>query len=385
MQPRKFRMTRQALGLLLAGGLAVAAVCWWRTRPTAAEADYRRGRDLQAIGMTAEAQAAYLTATKQDPHYAPPYRALAEMAVSHGDAPTAVKYWKAFLARSPRAPHAWCRLAQMEALLHLEVPAMHDAEQELKLDPQCPRAHLVIGILDATVSEAKRALDHLAVAAHAYPDKPQVQLVYAKVLALCGDYGQAEPLLQSILKQDSSHADPYLWLGYISARRVATPTNVRQAEDYLRHALTLEPQHPEANFELGRLYVGQRRYKEALPLLQSAVSHKRHYVGALFALAQAQTALGQQTQAAQTQAVFQRESDMAEQEKALLKLYVVDTQNVTTLLSLGRLEIARQEPEAALLFLRDAAQRAPQDDRVRSALEQAGRMQVTQQTTRQIE
>ncbi len=63
----------------------------------------------------------------------------------------------------------------------------------------------------------------------------------------------------------------------------------------------------------------------------------------------------------------------------------MDTQNVTTLLSLGRLEIARQEPEAALLFLRDAAQRAPQDDRVRSALEQAGRMQVTQQTTRQIE
>src|SRR5579875_296214 len=262
--PHKFVIHARYI-LLIAGMVGLLFGIWLELRPSSAAFEYQRGRNLEEIGMMPQAQRAYLVAIRRDPRYPPPYRALAEMAMRENNNLVAIDFWHKYLELMPTAKHAWCRLAEAEALVGLEVSAERDAQHELKLDPNCPRAHLCLGILAAKRNDALSAIQHLHVASRAYSNDPQIQLTYAKVLALTGDYNQAQQVLLHILQLTKVHPGPYYWLGYIYARRSAAPSSQQQAEQYLLKALLLNPYYPEANFELGRLYFNEHRLKVALP------------------------------------------------------------------------------------------------------------------------
>lgn len=363
---------RLALGaLLVVGGTALFLL--WKSRPSPAAAAFERGKQLAAIGMIIDAGNAYMEAIQKDPRYTPPYRAIAEMSLQQGYPETSVEYWRKYLEREPQAVHARCQLAYSELMAGQEVPALRDAEEEIKRDAQCRQAHLIAGVLYARKSEPKRALEHLEFAARAYPDRLRVQQVYARVLALTGSYDRAEEVLRGILKRDQSHAEPFLWLGYVYTHRPSTPENERQAEQNLKQALALQPSYPEANYELARLYLRQGQPQKALPYAERAVKSNRHYPAALDALTKAYRALGRQADAARAQRDFLRESRLVAQQKALLRRYALDPNDVEAALALGKVLIARGAPHSALLFLRDAARRAPNDTRIQAEIARAER------------
>ena len=363
---------RHALGISLAVG--VTAVLFWKLRPNPASASFERGRQLEAVKMTADARDAYLESVKRDPSFAPPYRALAELAASHGRFDVSAEYWRQYVARAPSAEHAYCRLAREEFRAGLEVPALADAERELRRDPKCARAHLVAGMLYTRTSQAKRALEHMAAAAEAYPDELPVQLDYARVLSLTSNWDRAEAALLRILERDRSHAEPFMWLGYVMARRPRTPDTVRKAKEYLGEALALNPEYPEAHFELARLLFAQREAARALPHAAKAAALRKHHPPGLYLLAQIYTSLGRSSDAAPVLRAFRRESRLAAREKALLRQYKLDPNNTAVALELGEVEIARERPEEALLFLRDAARITPEDSRIQAAIQQAERL-----------
>jgi predicted Zn-dependent protease len=368
--PHKFVVHARYV-LPIAGMVGLLLGVWLELRPSPAVFEYQRGRNLEAIGLMQQAQQAYIAAIRRDPRYPPPYRALAEMAMHENDNLAAIDFWHKYLKLLPTAKHAWCRLAEAEALVGLEVSAERDAQHELKLDTNCPRAHLCLGILAAKRNDALSAIQHLRVASQAYSKDPQIQLTYAKVLALTGNYNQAQQVLLSVLQLARIHPEPYYWLGYIYARRSVHPSSQHQAEQYLLQALLLNPHYPEANFELGRLYFNEHRLKAALPYLQKAIREKPHYIAALYTLAQVQLMLGDNKDATTTLAEYQRESMLQAEETSLLRRYSTDRQNVALLLQLGRLEIQRNEPKAALLFLRTADNLKPHDPEIQKALFQA--------------
>jgi Tfp pilus assembly protein PilF len=57
------------------------------------------------------------------------------------------------------------------------------------------------------------------------------------------------------------------------------------------------PDAPMGHFSLGKLYVEERRYAEAVPALEAAVRLDANYAAAWVALAEAQEGLGQNDQA----------------------------------------------------------------------------------------
>ncbi len=342
-------------------------------RPSA-EAEYRRGQDLLAISMLPEAEDAYRQAIRINPNYAPAYRGLAELATARGDSKTAIEQWRELIKRDPKSEHVLCRLGQAEALSGLEVFALEDGKKELHNDPSCPRAHLLLGILYARQNASKLALDHLEIAAKANPDDPQIQLVFGHVLALVGDYDRAEIVLKTALEKSSGQPDPFLWLGYVYSHRVASPDNSRQAKSYLLKALAIDSERAEANFEYGRLLARERRNAEALPYLKKAVARKRHYSAALQTLSQTATALGLKAEAETALQTFERESKWSEREKALLKQYVAKPDDLEKKIELANLELDREEPEAARIFLLSAQKNAPADPRILIALKRADRI-----------
>src|SRR5438132_6190332 len=100
---------RAAILLILAVGAAI--FLFRHFAPSPAEAAFSRGEQLALIRMDPEARAAFEEATRLDPGYAPPYRALAEMAGRHGAFDVAASFWRSYVARDPRAKHAYCALA----------------------------------------------------------------------------------------------------------------------------------------------------------------------------------------------------------------------------------------------------------------------------------
>ncbi len=337
--------------------------------PTAQDA-YQRGNKLREADMVADAQIVFEEAIKRDPKYAPPYRALAEMATAAKDYRSAADLWFAYLELEPRAEHGWCRLANAEMMLGFEVPALEHSQKELTLDPECTNAHLYIGLLFTRKGNAKEALTHLEKAAKALPDNPSVQMAYGRVLAQANDYATAEKVLTPLLQTDKNQADPYYWLGYVYARRSNSAEDVKKAESHIRRALELEPTNPRANYELGRLLVRLKRYNEAILPLQQAAATDRNDSAPLFLLAQAHTALNQKVDAADAQAEFKKRSDIENRRKSLLRSYAVNPKDVKTNLELGQLELQRGDANSAMLFLDNARTLAPDNAEVKKIYEE---------------
>jgi len=377
--------SRLVLGIFVAVSAAVL-FCFllFNRRSSPAAGPYERGRMLAEAQMIDAARAAYLEAVEADPAYAPPYRALAEMASRAGALDEAVEYWRQYVTRAPQSEHAWCRLAGAELRAGFQVSARRDAERELKAAPDCPRAHLILGMVFMRKMAAKRALEHLERAARAFGD-PRVQTVYAEVLVLAGSYDRAEQVLRGILETDRSRPGPYRWLGTVYARRPATAANRRQAESYLRQALEINPDYPEANVELARLYLQQRRAREALPFLRKAVAVHPHYPEALYLLVRAYAALGRHADAEQARRAFHRERRLEERQEALLKAYPTAPNRTEAALELAKVFLARAEIAAALVFLRDAARQAPQEARLRAEIARVEELLTERRTVLQRE
>ncbi len=360
---------RTALLVLLAGGAAILLVPRLRSSP--AEAAFKRGEQLEAIKMDPDAKSAYEEAIRKDPRYAPPYRSLALLADKHGAPDVSADFWRQYIARRKTQDHAHCFLAQVELNAGQEVEALRDAELEMKSDPKCPRANLLAGMLYTRKSQSKRALDHLGVAAQAYPDDLETQLTFGRVLALTGDYRRAEEQLRPILTKDKSHAQPYYWLAYVAMRKPSTPDTLREAEDNLNQALDLQPDYYEANLEMGRLRMRQKRHAGAFSFAKRASELNAHDPGSYLLLAQAADACGKPAEAAASRAKFKIERDLASEEKSLLKTYGLDTKNVDVAIRLAKAATARGKAESALAILRMTAQQVGENAQLAAAIVEA--------------
>ncbi|HZP81549.1 MAG TPA: tetratricopeptide repeat protein [Chthonomonadaceae bacterium] len=361
---------RLVLGAMVVG-IGAALFLYGRFRPSPAAAAYERGKILADAHLVEDAKAVYAEAIRLDPRFAPPYRALAEIAAAQGDQVAAIDYWQAYLAHAIKPKHAWCRLAECEFQIGKRASARRDAAKELQLDPDCGEAHLLAGLLSEHDATPQAALYHLERAARAFPDRLFVQFVYGRDLALGGQYDRAIQVLNGVVARDPRHAGAHRWLGYAYAHLPSRPDSARQTEDHLRRALESRPDYPEASYDLARLYQGQHQAARALPYARNAVRGRKHYPRALYLLARLYKDLGRQEEAARALKEFRRESDLATRQEALRAQYKSDPANVETALALSETLLALEAPQAAVEILRDAAGRAPGEARLRAALSQA--------------
>jgi Tfp pilus assembly protein PilF len=277
------------------------------------------------------------------------------------------------LAPAP-GEHVWCRRAEEAVRAGRDDEALRDAEQELRLAPDCARAHLLAGLLYERRSVAKPALAHLSVAAKAYPDDPRVQTAYGRVLALTGDYTAAAAILSGVTQKGDTRAEPFRWLGYAYMHLPRSPENLRLAEQSLRHALELEPGYAEANYDLALLLFRQGKAQQALPFAEMAIARRKHYPRGLYLLSRIQLALGHPADAAHVQRQFQHEDALVTRQQALLARLSRAPGDVGAALDLARTMRERGKPEVAVRYLRLAAVHAPDDPRLKAALLQMERI-----------
>lgn len=138
-----------------------------------------------------------------------------------------------------------------------------DTERALELyqqawgdEPTLVKAYLEAGRLLLREGERQAAIQVYTVGLEANPDNAELHLAMAQALILDDNWAGAVIHLEWVMEHEPDKALPYALLGI---REILAGEGCAPGREYLRRALDLEPDLPEAHFGLGLCYVEEQR------------------------------------------------------------------------------------------------------------------------------
>ena len=194
-------------------------------------------------------------------------------------------------------------------LLHTAMMASEDREPNkarvalekvLQLDESSAIALRQLGRLEIASRNYAKAAGYLRRAQDARPNDATDALEYGRALELGGDLPGARDALQASLK-----LNPHQFAARLSLGRVYLGLNdSRAAEEQFVAAVLLQPESFEAQIDLAKALIHQRKFADAVELLEPVAGSSSSGAEMFEALAEAYTGLGrrQDAQRAQSQA-----------------------------------------------------------------------------------
>ena len=194
-------------------------------------------------------------------------------------------------------------------LLHTAMMASEDGEPNkarvalekvLQLDESSAIALRQLGRLEIASRNYAKAAGYLRRAQDARPNDATDALEYGRALELGGDLPGARDALQASLK-----LNPHQFAARLSLGRVYLGLNdSRAAEEQFVAAVLLQPESFEAQIDLAKALIHQRKFADAVELLEPVAGSSSSGAEMFEALAEAYTGLGrrQDAQRAQSQA-----------------------------------------------------------------------------------
>jgi len=124
-------------------------------------------------------------------------------------------------------------------------------------------------IIDTLLNEGKfkEALDAATEASKRFPDERAFSLARAQAAGRLGDMTAAEATLRTLLKNEPSDADIYLFLSSVQLEA----NQLKQAEESARKAITLEPNDVRHLVTLSSVQDRQKKHKESEATLKKAL------------------------------------------------------------------------------------------------------------------
>ena len=182
-------------------------------------------------------------------------------------------------------------------LLHVAMIASEDGrtvearaalEKVLKLDNRSEIALLQLGRLAMESKNYTEAARYLRQASDLRPDDADVRLDYGRALDLRGDLPGARHALQASLKVNPKLVAARLLLGQVCLKS----NDPKAAEDEFEAALLIEPASVEAQRGLARALLRQKKFGDAVELLEESAASSENNADFFELLAQAYMGLG---------------------------------------------------------------------------------------------
>ncbi|MCS6861085.1 MAG: tetratricopeptide repeat protein, partial [Abditibacteriales bacterium] len=256
------------------------------------EAELARGDRLRAAGRLEEAAEAYQRAARLAPRDPRPPALLALIALSRHQVAAAQLHLTEVVRRDPTNIDAWRSLADLHERAR-ELPQAFAAYQRItQLNPQDAGAWRQMGILHKQTGAVVPARIALRRAAELNPDDWVTQWHLGDIYLKEGKLLEAKRALDRALAHRPN--DPtILSLSALATMRLdASPTGLARAEKQINRAIALSPS-AFAHKTRGRIYLAQRRYKEAVQEFKTALQMEPDADNAYVYLSQAYAHLGQ--------------------------------------------------------------------------------------------
>lgn len=193
----------------------------------------------------------------------------AQEALGRKDFSTAVKALKSVVQVLPDSAPAWFNLAYAYSGLNQNENAVRTYEKTLQLQPDLYEARLNLGILLIEMKRPEAALQHLEKAVVLQPQQARAHLYYGRALGLAGQPEAAEKQLE-----EAVHLAPSLAIGHYDVGELYL-TQKKYAE-----ARTAFQKAAELDVRLLQAQLGLALASEGLHLQDDAVAYFERYLAA---------------------------------------------------------------------------------------------------------
>lgn len=306
-----------------------------------------------------DAENDWLKALVQDPLRPEAYQLLSHLYIQTGQAERAIPLLTHLYTIAPHTPHVLCYLAEAYALTGQEKDWFETAKRAVQEEPDCPRAHALLGIAYGNQEDHAEAISELSRASALAPDDPKIATSLAQAQLDDADLDGAAKTIHSVITQHPSYAMAYYVLGWDYARRTPTPDNLQIAIQAFEKLRQLDPTHLDALEELGRLYLLAGQNQKAIHTLTEAWNQGDRTSECAYNLATAYRNLGMQDKATAMLQQYQRISNLMTRYNFLLKQATTRPKDVKIATALANIELELHNPEKASQLINAVLQRAP--------------------------
>jgi tetratricopeptide (TPR) repeat protein len=263
-------------------------------KPDSVDARNALGMALKDSGQPAEAETQFREILKADPNSVEALNHLAEVLAAQKLYSAAIGYWDKALSLDPGNVDAGIARAIALSENGDQDAATSSLQQIVKTHPDLAVAHFNLGTVYANQKSFRQAADEYREASRLSPADPETRFALAKCLVFLAEYSEAIPILRAYLPNHPKAFEPHYLLG-LSYRGLE---QYPQAEEQLRAAAAIEPDHADLQYNLGLVILRSGRAKEAVPHLQKAIQLDPAAEGPRLQLAIALKGLNQTQQSA---------------------------------------------------------------------------------------
>lgn len=267
--------------LLIAVAALVSLVRWrdWKAAPV--QRHIETGVQLLQSGHPAAATGEWREAVRLEPTSARAWELLGEYYQAAEVWPAANDAFHRVSKLSPDTPNLQAHLAMCALKMNDLKTAQQLAQVALQQDANDAEAVQVLAIVAQSTGRGEDELKYLRQLVELQPQDAQALATLANELTTNGDYDQARPLIERILKIDPKHFLAYKLRGLAYLNGAPTPQGLGHAQTDFEKVLELNPLDAEAPRYLGRLFMRQGKPRLAIKQLE-AISRKRPYASAHF-------------------------------------------------------------------------------------------------------
>ena len=236
-------------------------------KPDSVDAHNALGTALKDSGQLGEAEKQFREILKTDSNSVEALNHLAEILAAQKLYSAAIGYWDQALSLDPGNIDAAIARARALSQNGDQNAATSSLQQMVKTHPDLAVAHFNLGTVYANQKSFRQAADEYREASRLSPSDPEARFSLAKCQVFQGEYAEAIPILKAYVLNHPKPFEPHYLLG-LSYRGL---DQYPQAEEQLRIAATVEPDHADLQFNLGLVILRSGRAKEAVPHLQKAI------------------------------------------------------------------------------------------------------------------
>jgi Flp pilus assembly protein TadD len=360
-----------AVGALLVGAIGIPYTEWWREsrlraapleqlQQSAKTADpiglYWLGQRLNEQERYHEAAPVLERAAQADPASPRIRDAWAQSLLASGKVAEAMAQLKQFAASRPNDAAPQFLLGKMHNTLGAEALAQTALEKAVALNPNDVETLTLLGDVLLRREHTKEAIVYLQRARALEAKNALVAQSLGRALALT-DAGQAEKLFSEAATLAPQNAD----IRRENAAFLYKHGKPDKAETEARATLALVPQDPQATLVLGRCLLDRKAFKEAEPVLESAVKLAPYDPVASFALFRLYERTGEIQKAATMKQRYFKNQEIAAQERRLLDALLVKQTDPQTNLAMANHEAKLGKVENSIRY-RAIALRATLDN-----------------------
>lgn len=361
-QPQSRRLAALVGALTL---LTVAAVyiniTYVRRSPTSGH--IQRGIALYTAGNAAEAEREWTSALRHDPKRLEPYQLLSHLYMETGRPELAVPLLEHLRKTAPASAHTFCSLAEAYARTERPTDGMEVARQAVEIEPDCHRAHALLGIHLADQKEFRGGIQHLQKAVALAPGDDKTALSLAQAQMDAADFSGAEKTARSVISRNTSSAMAHYLLGLAYARRAPLKENMEIASRAFAEAVKRDPSLTGALAELGRMRLLAGDNRGAIEALEQLWKQGTRDKDIAFNLASAYRKAGDAASAAKMSAEYKRLTDFEARYAALEKRASLDPTNTDIAIQIAEMEMEAGRPEEALPLVNSVLRDRPGDPR----------------------